>query len=91
MADSDPNRLKREVGRRVTRMDRRERNHRSLLAQFGDLGVLGMLIAVPIVGGVYIGRWIDERFSGYSVTWTLGFMVLGIVVGSVNVYLYMRR
>ncbi len=91
MADSDPNRLKREVERRVTRIDRRERSGRTILGQFGDLGMLGMLIAIPIVGGVYIGRWVDQRFSGYSVGWTLGFMVLGIVVGSVNVYLYMRR
>ena len=91
MAESDSNRLKREVERRVSRMDRRDRRRRTLLAQFGDLGVLGMLIAIPIVGGVYIGRSIDERIAGYSVGWTLGFLVLGVVIGSVNVYLYMRR
>jgi ATP synthase protein I len=91
MAESDSNRLKREVERRVSRMNRRDGRRRTLLAQFGDLGVLGMLVAIPIVGGVYIGRWIDERIAGYSVGWTLGCMVLGVAIGFVNVYLYMRR
>jgi ATP synthase protein I len=91
MAESDSNRLKKELERRVARIDRRDRRRRTILAQFGDLGMLGMLIAIPIVAGVYIGRWIDQMFAGYSVGWTIGMMVLGIVVGSVNVYLYMRR
>ena len=91
MANSEPERLKREMERRVSRIERRERARRGILAQFGDLGMLGMLVSIPIVAGVYLGRWIDEMFEGYSIAWTIGLMVLGIVVGTVNVYLYMRR
>jgi ATP synthase protein I len=91
MAASDPDRLKAEMERRVARMARRERSRQSILAQLGGLGILGLLFVIPVVAGVYLGNWIDAKFPGYSVGWTISLMLLGIVIGMVNVYRYLRR
>ncbi len=53
-------------------------------------GTLGLLFVVPIVCGAYLGRWLDTLASGYSVRWTLSLIILGIVVGTYNVYRFLQ-
>ncbi len=53
-------------------------------------GVLGLLFVVPIIGGAYLGRWLDTLASGYSVRWTIGLIVLGITVGAYNVFRFLQ-
>jgi len=45
---------------------------------------------VPILIGAYAGRWLDTQFAGYSVRWTVSLIVLGLVVGSYNVYRFFK-
>jgi ATP synthase protein I len=52
---------------------------------------LGLLFVVPIVFGVYLGRWLDNLVAGYSVRWTVSLLVLGIAVGSYNVFRFVRE
>jgi ATP synthase protein I len=44
-----------------------------------------------VVAGAYLGRWLDSLLPGYSLRWTLSLIFLGLVVGGVNVYLYVRE
>jgi len=53
-------------------------------------GTAGLLFVVPILLGAYLGRWIDAQFAGYSVRWTVSFIVLGIAVGAYNVYRFFK-
>jgi ATP synthase protein I len=54
------------------------------------LGVGGWLFVIPVVGGAYLGRYLDGRFrDGQS--WTITFIVLGLVVGVYNFWFYYRR
>jgi ATP synthase protein I len=84
-------RLRREVERQAERMRQAEADRPTLLAQAAYLGTLGLLLAIPLVAGAYLGRWLDERAAGYSVSWTLGMLALGLVVGLVNVWLFVSR
>jgi len=54
-------------------------------------GTLGLLFVVPIVGGAYLGRWLDSLAAGYSVRWTVSLIVLGIVVGAYNVFRFLKE
>ena len=54
-------------------------------------GILGLLFVIPVVGGAYLGRWIDSLASGYSVRWTLSLILLGIVVGGYNVFRFLQE
>ncbi|CUQ65666.1 AtpZ/AtpI family protein [Candidatus Nitrospira inopinata] len=87
----DQERLKHEVERDVERLRDAERSKRTLLAQTVYLGTVGLLFAVPIVAGAYIGRWIDGMVEGYSIRWTISLILLGVGVGAVNVYLLLVK
>jgi F0F1-type ATP synthase assembly protein I len=42
-------------------------------------------LVFPIVGGVILGRYLDDRFS-QSYTWTLSLLALGVMVAFSNLY-----
>jgi ATP synthase protein I len=80
-----------EVARRVARLRDAERRRPTLLAQTVYLGTLGLVFVLPVIGGAYLGRWIDSLLEGYSLRWTLSLLGLGLVVGGMNAYLLIRR
>ena len=72
-------------------MQKAERERPTLLSQTIYIGTLGLLFVVPVVGGAYLGRWLDDMLSGYSIHWTISMILLGVFVGAMNVYLFMRE
>jgi len=82
---------RREVARDSERLAGARRARRTLLAQTAFLGTLSVLFLVPVVGGAYLGRWLDELAAGYSTRWTVSFIVLGIALGVFNVVVFVRR
>ncbi len=83
--------LERKLRKQSERRHRAEREQRSLLAQTTFLGTLGLVFVLPVIGGAYLGRWLDTLVRGYSVRWTVGFLLLGVLVGGMNAYLLLRR
>ena len=83
--------LRRQVERQAQRMQQAEKDHPTLLSQTIYTGSLGLLFILPVVGGAYLGHWLDSMMEGYSMRWTLSLIMLGIVVGAVNVYLFVRE
>lgn len=88
---NEQQRLRRNVERQVKRMKRAEKERPTVLAQTVFLGTLGVVFVLPVVVGAYLGRWLDGMSEGYSLSWTLGLLLLGIVVGAVNVYLLIKE
>jgi len=88
MAERKLDEAARRDARRITEA---ERNRPTLIAQTVYLGSLALLFIVPVVGGAYLGRWIDGLFAGYSVRWTVSLIVLGVCVGIVNIYLFIME
>lgn len=84
-------RLKQAIERDNTRMEREEKRTTSLLGMLLYGGTLGILLILPILAGAYLGSWIDSRMSGYSVAWTVGLILLGIIFGVWNVYRYLKE
>jgi ATP synthase protein I len=87
----DGNRLRQNVEKQAQRMMQAERDRPTLLAQTVFLGTLALLFVLPVIGGAYLGRWIDLQQSGYSYRWTVSLLALGILLGGINVYLFMRQ
>ncbi|MEZ5540463.1 MAG: AtpZ/AtpI family protein [Pseudomonadota bacterium] len=83
--------LRRQVERQAQRMQKAERERPTLLGQTVYLGTLGLLFVLPVVTGAYIGQWLDSRMPDYSIGWTIGLIVLGMLVGMLNVYLFVRE
>jgi ATP synthase protein I len=44
-----------------------------------------------VVGGAYLGKYLDSRFGGKGISWTITFLVLGIVFGVYNVWRFFTR
>jgi ATP synthase protein I len=84
-----------DLGKRVERQARRmrqaERDRPTLIGQTIYMGMLGLLFVLPVVGGAYLGRWIDSLFEGYSVRWTLSLIITGVFIGAMNIYLFIRE
>jgi ATP synthase protein I len=83
--------LLREVARKGERRERARREGRHGLGYgLGLFGLIGWSVAVPTLLGIALGVWIDRRFpSPYS--WTLMLMFVGIVVGCLNAWFWLRR
>ena len=83
--------LRKKVASQAMRMKQADRERPTLMAQTVYVGTLGLLFVLPAVVGAYLGRWLDSLLAGYSMRWTLSLIVVGVVVGGVNVYLFIRE
>ena len=83
--------LKERIELQTRRMKRAERDRPTLLGQTIYVGTLGLLMVIPVVAGAYVGQWLDGFADGYSIRWTLSLILLGVVIGAVNVYLFVRE
>ena len=90
MTTNAEEKLKDRIGVQTRRMKQAERDRPTLLAQTAFLGTLGLLFVVPVVIGAYIGQWLDSLGEGYSIRWTMSLIVLGVVIGAMNAYLFVR-
>ena len=82
--------LKQHVSKQLDRMRRAEKERPTLLAQTAYLGTLGLLFVVPVIVGAYVGRWLDSLLEGYSIRWTLSLILVGVGIGAVNAYLFIK-
>jgi ATP synthase protein I len=53
-------------------------------------GTLGTIFILPVIAGAYLGRWLDTKLSGYSISWTINLILIGIFIGAFNSYLFIR-
>jgi len=83
--------LRQSVEKQVKRMRRADRERPSLMAQSVYLGTLTLLFVLPVIVGAYLGNWLDNKVQGYSTHWTLGLIFLGLCIGMLNVYLFIRE
>jgi len=83
-------RLKQNIQRQARRIKKAQRERDSFLSGTIYLSTLGLVFVIPIVAGAYLGFWLDERGGHYSARWILPCLLLGIIVGAINVYLFLR-
>ena len=83
-------RLRTRVEAQAGRIRKAEREKRTLLASTIYLGTLGVMFILPVIVGAYAGNWLDNRLRGYSFSWTITLIILGVFIGATNVYLFIR-
>lgn len=88
MNEQERDRLRKQLERQARRMKRAERGE---APTFLYIGTAGLLFVLPVVGGAYLGSWLDEKYPGYSIHWTLSMIFLGLIVGAINVWLFLRE
>ncbi len=78
------------VLREARRVTHAQRRHPGLVGQLRYLGALAIAFLLPVVVCTYLGIWIDQLQPGYSIRATLGGIVFGMLLGTINLYLLMR-
>ena len=88
---TDDKELRKHIERQARRMKKAEHERPTLIAQTVYVGVLGLLFVLPVIVGAYLGHWLDNQASGYSVRWTTSLILLGVFIGGMNVYLFIKE
>jgi ATP synthase protein I len=61
----------------------------SVARRLAQIGVLGWIIIVPVLLGVFAGRWLDERFQS-GLFWTGPFLLVGLAFGCWSAWKWME-
>ncbi len=81
----------------VTNTRRRTERHQRWLRdgeptvtrRLAQIGVLGWIIVVPMLIGVFLGRWLDRSFHS-GVFWTAPLLFLGLALGCWSAWKWMQ-
>lgn len=71
-----------DIARRAKRMKTaRDNPGPSPLRGIGTFGMIGWSIAVPTVGGAFLGLWLD-RVAPQEFSWTIALILGGVALGA---------
>jgi ATP synthase protein I len=81
----------RQIRRSRQQADRIQRERRrGVWYGLGVFGMVGWSVTLPMLLGIALGWALDLRFSG-RVSWTLTFLILGLVAGVLNAWYWVQR
>ncbi len=63
---------------------------RSPMRGLGVFGMIGWSVAVPTVGGVFLGLWLD-RVAPQGFSWTITLLFAGVLLGAVIAWRWIDR
>jgi ATP synthase protein I len=78
----------REVGRQADR--RRDARGLGVWQGIAQVGTVGWMVALPAVGGAFLGRWLDGLY-GTGIFWTLSLLTFGLALGCLAAWRAMNR
>jgi ATP synthase protein I len=62
---------------------------KEILFGLGLFGIIGWSIAIPTLGGIALGVFLDRRYpTGFS--WTLTLLFVGVVIGCFNAWHWIK-
>ena len=89
--DPSPNGLAKAVRERQARRNLwRSGGEPSTLRFVGQIGVLGWIVVAPTLIGLFIGRWIDQRF-GTGIFWSAPLLLVGVSIGCWSAWRWMHQ
>lgn len=74
----------------IEKLERFKKERSKMLAQTVFLGTLGLIFVLPVVAGAYLGVWLDNKLRGFSISWTINLILLGVIIGAINVYFFIK-
>jgi ATP synthase protein I len=62
----------------------------SIARRLAQIGVLGWIVVVPMLIGIYLGHWMDHRFYT-GVFWTAPLLLIGLAIGCWSAWRWMNN
>lgn len=79
------------IGRGAARKEAMRRDPGpSPLRGIGVFGAIGWAVAVPTVGGAFLGMWLDRTYPG-DFAWTIALILGGVAVGGLIAWNWIDR
>lgn len=88
---SKGSKLKKSVEQSIDKMEKANKERSTILAQTVYLGSIGFIFILPVIIGAYLGVWLDNKITGFSISWTINLIILGVIIGAINVYLFIKE
>lgn len=80
-----------DIGRRAERMKAaRDKPGPSPLRGIGTFGMIGWSVAVPTVGGAFLGLWLD-RVAPQTFSWTIALILGGVALGGMIAWVWVNK
>jgi ATP synthase protein I len=62
----------------------------SVARRLAQIGVLGWMIVLPMLIGVFAGRWLDRTFNS-GLFWTAPLLMIGLALGCWSAWKWMKN
>ena len=62
----------------------------SVARRLAQIGVLGWIIVVPMLIGIYLGHWMDHKFYT-GIFWTAPLLLIGLAIGCWSAWRWMNN
>lgn len=62
-----------------------------VLKAFSLFGLIGWSVAVPVAAMAYLGLWVDKKYPSENISYTLYFVLFGLVAGCYNAYRWLKK
>ncbi len=86
-----PDKAAAEIERGAERMRKnREVPPPSPMSGLGTFGMVGWSVAVPTLGGIFLGLWLD-RVAPQAFSWTVALLVAGVILGAAIAWRWVWR
>ncbi|MCK9540041.1 AtpZ/AtpI family protein [Dokdonella sp.] len=80
-----------QIGQRARRMQAaRDDPGPSPLRGIGTFGMIGWSVAVPTVGGAFLGLWLD-RVAPQQFSWTIALILGGVALGALLAWAWIGK
>ena len=67
-----------------------DRPNRSMYMNMGIVGILGGIMIFPLLIGILLGGWLDEKYAVTSFSWRLNLMIVGFFLGCYYAYRWIK-
>lgn len=85
------NELKKSIQKDIDKLEKAKKERTTALAQTIYLGTVGIIFILPVIIGAYLGVWLDNKLKGFSISWTISLIIVGVFIGAMNVYLFIKE
>jgi len=80
----------RQVGAQAARKLKAQRETtKSVWFGLGMSGLIGWSVTIPTLIGAALGIWVDKRYAS-SYSWTLMLLLMGLIIGCLNAWLWVQ-
>jgi ATP synthase protein I len=84
-------RFSRDIERSAKELKKGRKERSTFWHHASLVGAGGWLFVIPVVGGAYLGRYLDKKM-GSGILWTAALIVVGIAIGIYNIWhFYFRK